>query len=65
MVQHSKPDRGQAWSTFLRNHMATTVAYDFFTVATITFRNLFVFVVLHHASRRIMHVGVTRHPTAQ
>ncbi len=32
---------------------------------TLTFRNLFVFVVLHHGSRRILHVNVTEHPTAE
>ena len=30
-----------------------------------TFRNLFVFVVLHHGSRQILHVGVTAHPTVE
>ena len=45
--------------TFLANHMDTTIACDLFTVPTVTFRNLFVFVVLHHGSRRILHVGVT------
>ena len=61
----SDPDRSQRWSTFLRNHMGTTIACDFFTVPTVTFRNLFVFVVLHHGSRRILHVNVTTHPTAE
>jgi hypothetical protein len=34
--------------------MATTIACDFFTVSTVTIKNLFVFVVLHHGSRRIL-----------
>ena len=37
---------------------------DFFTVPTATFRVLFVFVVLAHDRRRIVHVNVTAHPTA-
>jgi transposase InsO family protein len=37
--------------TFLANHMDTTIACDFFTVPTVTFRNL--------------HVNVTEHPTAE
>jgi hypothetical protein len=45
--------------------MPTTIACDFFTVPTVTFKNLFVFVVLHHESRRILHVNVTAHPTAE
>jgi putative transposase len=64
-VRHPSPKRGQSWSTFLANHMDTTIACDFFTVPTITFRNLFVFVVLHHGSRKILHVNVTEHPTAE
>ena len=35
-----------------------------FTVPTATFRMLFVFVVLSHDRRRIVHVNVTAHPTA-
>jgi hypothetical protein len=29
------------------------------------FRILYVFVVIEHASRRLLHVNVTTHPTAQ
>lgn len=65
MVRHTGPKRGQSWSTFPANHMDRTIGCDFFTVPTMTFRNLFVFVVLHHASRIILHVNVTEHPTAE
>jgi putative transposase len=64
-VRHRDPERGQLWRTFLQNHMDSTIACDFFTVPTVTFRNLFVFVVLHHGSRQILHVNVTAHPTAE
>jgi putative transposase len=37
---------------------------DFFTVPTVTARILFVFVVLLHHRRRIVHFNVTEHPTA-
>ncbi len=37
---------------------------DFFVLPTATFRLLFVFIVLHHERRRIVHFGVTAHPTA-
>jgi hypothetical protein len=43
-------------------HRASTLL--FFTVPTATFRVLFVFVVLSHDRRRIVHVNVTAHPTA-
>jgi putative transposase len=54
----------QTWRTFLQNHLASTVAIDFFTVPTLTCRILFVFVVLVHDRRRILHVNVTEHPTS-
>jgi hypothetical protein len=38
---------------------------DFFTVPTATFRVLCVFFIIHHARRRILHVNVTAHPTAE
>jgi putative transposase len=40
------------------------VSIDFFTVPTVSFRVLFVFVVLAHDRRRIVHFNVTQHPTA-
>ena len=40
----------QTWRAFLTNHVGTLVSVDFFTVATATFRLLFVFVVLLHFS---------------
>jgi len=52
----------QTWRTFLTNHLMQTAAIDFFTVPTATFRVLFVFVVLSHERRRVVHFGVTEHP---
>ena len=54
----------QTWRTFLKNHLGSTVAIDFFAVPTLTCRILFVFVVLAHDRRRILHVNVTEHPTS-
>ena len=62
-----EPSRGagdQNWSTFVRNHAEAIVACDFFTVATATFKVLYVFVVVEHATRRILHFNVTQHPTS-
>jgi hypothetical protein len=42
-----------------------SVALDFFTVPTATFRVLFVLVVLSHGRRRLVHFNVTEHPTAE
>jgi putative transposase len=64
MVRHRKPP-SQTWRTFLKNHMQTLVSADFFVVPTITFRLLFVFVILSHDRRRPVHFAVTANPTAQ
>jgi transposase InsO family protein len=50
--------------TFLRNHMKSVVAVDFFTVPTVTFRILYVFIILHHERRRMLHFNITESPTA-
>lgn len=54
----------QQWMTFVRNHAEAIVACDFFTVVTATFKVLYVFIVVEHATRRILRFNVTRHPTA-
>jgi hypothetical protein len=54
----------QTWRTFLRNHIGQIVAADFFMVPTVTYRLLFVLVLLGHDRRRIRHIAVTAHPTA-
>src|SRR6185369_11100153 len=55
----------QTWATFIRNHLAGTLAIDFFTVPTVTFDVLYVFVVLSLERRLILHVNVTAHPYAE
>jgi putative transposase len=52
------------WKAFLNTHVQDLVACDFFTVPTATFRVLFVFVILAHERRWIVHFNVTEHPTA-
>jgi len=54
----------QRWRTFLHNHAQAIVACDFCVVVTATFRLLYVFVIMEHATRRILHSNVTAHPTA-
>jgi len=55
----------QRWSTFIRNQAKGIVACDFCVTVTATFRILYVFVVIEHSSRRLLHVNVTSHPTAE
>jgi hypothetical protein len=52
-------DRQQAGA--LRTHAKAIVACDFFAVATATFRLLFVFAVIGHGARRVLHFNVTQH----
>ena len=54
-----------SWRAFLRNHRHEIWACDFFTVPTISFSTLYVFFLVSHARRRIEHLNVTRHPTAE
>ena len=55
----------QTWRTFLTNHLTSRVSLDFFTVPTLTGRMLFVFVLLSPHRRRIVHLRITEHPTAE
>src|SRR5712675_63568 len=64
MVRHRNPP-SQHWLTFLKNHTQSLVSADFFVVPTITFRVLFVFVILSHDRRRLIHFAVTANPTAE
>jgi transposase InsO family protein len=64
-MAHRRNPPSQTWRTFLENHVKTTVSIDFFTVPTIRFQVLYVFLVLAHDRRRIVHFNVTAHPTAE
>jgi transposase InsO family protein len=64
MLRCHKPP-SQSWRTFLENHARQLVSIDFFTVPTIRFKVLYVFLVLAHDRRRILYFNVTAHPTAE
>jgi hypothetical protein len=53
----------QTWRTFLDNHATQLASVDFFTVHTVSFQVLVVFIVLTH-ERRVVHFNVTADPTA-
>jgi transposase InsO family protein len=53
------------WRTFVERHAAEIWACDFFCVQTLWFRTLHAFFVVSHANREVLHVEVTRHPTAE
>ena len=64
MVRRRNPP-SQTWRTFLENHLKSTVSIDFFTVPTIRFQVLYLFLVLAHDRRRIIHFNVTAHASAE
>ena len=63
MVRQPKPP-SQNWRTFLTDHVGQIAAIDFFTAPTITFHMLYVFLVLRHDRRQVVHFNVTTSPTA-
>jgi transposase InsO family protein len=65
-LDHGRGKRApsQRWRTFVRNHAQAIIACDFCLVVTATFRLFYVFVLMDHATRRILHANVTEHPTA-
>jgi len=59
-----RPRGDLRWTTFLRMHAQAIIACDFLVVVTATFRLLYVFVVIEHRSRRLVHYNVTAHPNS-
>jgi transposase InsO family protein len=64
MISHRKPP-SQTWRSFLDNQVSELASVDFFTVPTATFRVLYVFIVLRHERREVVHFNATYHPTAE
>jgi hypothetical protein len=64
MARQRQPP-SQTWRAFLNNHAQQLVSTDFFVVPTVTFRLLYVFIVLAHDRRRLLHFNVTAHPTSE
>jgi transposase InsO family protein len=54
----------QRWMTLLRNHKDLIVGMDFFVVPTIRFELIYVWFVIDHGRRRLLHFHVTENPTA-
>jgi hypothetical protein len=63
LTVRTSPRPSPTWRTFLATHAQDIVAIDFFLVPTLTFRLLFVFVVLRHHRRELIHINVTDHVT--
>ena len=66
MVKPRQPQDGAtSWLAFLHNHVDVSWAMDFFTVATADFRFLYVFVVMNHGRRRVIHLATTYNPSME
>jgi hypothetical protein len=63
-MHRTSPRPSPTWRAFLTAHARELVAIDFFVVPTLTFRLLFVFVVLRHDRRELLHLNVTDHSSA-
>jgi transposase InsO family protein len=61
------PDLGrrQRWITFLRNHQDAIAATDFFIVPNVSFQLLYVWFLIDHRRRRLIHFNVTTNPSAR
>jgi transposase InsO family protein len=62
---HPTAPPSPTWRAFLDNHVNDLVSVDFFTVPTVRFQVLFVFLVLAHHRRRVVHFNVTANPSSQ
>jgi len=57
------PAHGQNWSAFLKNHAQMVWACDFLPVIDLFFRQIYAFFIIELGSCRVVHSGVTSHPT--
>ena len=62
--KHPDENKQQSWMTFLKNHRDVITAIDFFIVPTFNFNILFVFFIIDHSRRKIVHFNITNHPSA-
>jgi transposase InsO family protein len=64
-MRQARPPRhsGQTWATFLRTHAKDIWACDFLPATDLLFHQVYAFFIIELASRRVVHMGVTRHPT--
>ena len=60
-----RPNPDQTWKTFLLNHLHCTSSIDFLVDPTLTFRILYILVILSHDRRELVHFEVTTSPTAE
>ena len=64
-VRTTTTPTGQTWGTFLKNHADEIWACDFLPVTNLFFKQIYAFFIVEHSSRRVVHFGVTSHPTQE
>ena len=66
-VPTRKPNqcKAQTWLSFLRNHREAIAAMDFFTVSTLKFNILYIFFIIHHKRKNIIHFNISSYPSSQ
>ena len=60
---HNPKNKSTTWLPFLRNHLNMSWAIDFFTVTTLQFATLYVFVILDHGPRKVIRFAITPNPS--
>jgi len=63
-IKNARPP-SQTWKAFLANHAKQIASVEFFTAPTIKFRNLYCFVTLLHARRRVVHFNGGGRPAGE
>jgi transposase InsO family protein len=64
MIPRSPRPTSPNWKTFLNTHLDSVVSVDFLTVPTLTFQVLYIFLVLSHHRRRVLHFNIVDRPSA-
>jgi transposase InsO family protein len=64
-VRTTAAPTGQTWNTFLKNHANEIWACDFLPITNLFFKQIYAFFIVEHGSRKVVHFGVTSHPTQQ
>ena len=63
--RRGKVKRGRTWAQFLKSHIKSIYAMDFFTVDTILNQRLYVFFIIRHKTREIIQFGITENPVKE
>jgi len=57
--------RGVTWAEFLKTHIKSLYAMDFFTVDTLFNQRFYIFFIIRHKTREIIQFGITMNPVEE